>query len=115
MFEKKSARILAGLLFLRMVVFLFRASTDHLFRNPFIGAFADVYHHRVDFSSFCDSVLSACVAEIFLLATSINPRAALIKSSLPSFFAAGRLTRPANDIATRPIQADKVQNPLRCR
>ena len=117
MFEKKSARLLTGLVFLRMVVFLCPAPTDLLLRNPFI----DVLRRRLPPPScflavFLTVFFNACVGDFFFIATSISSGAALIKSSLPSFFAAGRITRRANGIATRPIPAAKAPNPLpRCR
>ena len=55
---------------------------------------------------------NAWLGDFFFIATSISSGAALIKSSLPSFFAAGRITRRANGIATRPIPAAKAPNPL---
>ena len=117
MFEKKSARLLTGLVFLRMVVFLFRAPIDLLLRNPFIGVFRRGLPPPSCFLAvFVTVFFNACLGDFFFIATSISSGAALIKSSLPSFFAAGRITRRANGIATRPISAAKAPNPLpRCR
>ena len=113
MFEKKSAQLLAGLVFLRMVVFLFRAPTDLFLRNPFI----DVFRRRLPplscfLAVFVTVFFNACLGDFFFIATSISSGTALTKSSLPNFFAAGRITRRANGIETRRIPAAKAPNPL---
>ena len=114
MFEKKSARLLAGLVFLRMIVFLFRAPTDLLLRNPIIGVFLQRLLPPSCFHSvFVTVFFDACFGDVFFIAISIISGAALIKSSLPSFFAAGRKTRRANGTATRPIPAAKAPNHCR--
>ena len=117
MFEKKSAQLLAGLLFVRMVVLLFRAPTDLLLRNSFIGVFQRRLLPLIYFLAvFVTVFFNACLRDFFFIATSIRSGAALIILFSANFFAAGRITRRANGIATRPIPAPKTPNPLlRCR
>ena len=96
---------------------VFRAPTDLLLRNPFIG----VFRRRLQLPScflavFVTVFFNACLGDFFFIATSINSGAALIKSSLPSFFVAGRIPRRANGIATRPIPAAKApKRQIHCR
>ena len=114
MFEKKSARFLACLVFLRMMVFLFRDPTDLLLRNPFIGVFLRRLPPPTGFLAvFVTVFFNACLGDFFFIATSISSGAALIKSSLPNFFAVGRIIRRANGIATRPIPAAKAPHPIK--